>query len=177
MSLREVSPELLVADDDVVALDAADVESLKRRAASVPLKRSRVCAHGSSEDPLHEMLIVLDRATYVRPHKHKGKSESFHVVEGAADVVLFDDDGAVEDVIELGDYRSGRSFFYRLNVAAFHTVVVRTDTFTIHETTNGPFRADDAVYAAWAPESTDDAARTAYLADLDVRIREHLQRG
>ena len=177
MSLREVSPEVLVADDDVVKLGAEDIEALKQRAASVPLKRSRVCAHGDAADPLHEMLIVLDQATYVRPHKHLDKSESFHVVEGAADIVFFDDDGAVTDVVELGEYGSGRAFYYRLNIPAFHTVLVRSSILAVHETTNGPFRKDDAVYAAWAPDDSDEAGRRAFLDDLETRVREHLSRG
>lgn len=169
-----MSPEVVVAEDDVIAVRASDVAELKRRASTTPLRRSRVCAHGDSSDPLHEMVIALDRDTYVRPHKHRGKTESFHVIEGSADVVVFDDDGRVREVVELGEYATGRAFYYRLNVAAFHTVLVRSQELVIHETTNGPFRPDDAVFADWAPAADDTGARAAYLTELDERVREHL---
>ena len=169
------SAEVFVADDDVVALGPEVVADLKTRAASTPRRRCRVCAHADPSDALHEMLIVLDGSTYVRPHKHLGKSESFHVVEGTADIVTFDDDGEISQVIELGDYASGRRFYYRLNVPRFHTVLVRSDAFVVHETTNGPFVAEDVVNAPWAPEDEDVAGRAEYLRALDGRIGRHLE--
>src|SRR5204862_7136681 len=103
-------------------------------------RRARLCAHPNPDDPLHEMLIVLDRGTYVRPHRHAGKSESFHVIEGELDVVLFDYDGTVRDVVRMGPYGSGRAFYYRLMEPCYHTVLVSTPFALFHETTNGPFR-------------------------------------
>src|SRR5204862_7175921 len=74
-------------------------------------RRARLCAHPNPDDPLHEMLIVLDRGTYVRPHRHAGKSESFHVIEGELDVVLFAYDGPVRDVIRNGSYGTVRDVY------------------------------------------------------------------
>ncbi len=167
------SAEVFVADEDVVSLGPAVIADLKRRAASTPRRRCRVCAHPDPADPLHEMLIVLDGSTYVRPHKHLGKSESFHVVEGAADIVTFDDDGEISEVIELGDYASGRRFYYRLNVPRYHTVLVRSEALVVHETTNGPFVAEDVVNAPWAPGDDELEGRAAYLRELDARVRRH----
>lgn len=36
------------------------------------------------------MLIVMAKGSYIRPHKHKNKSESFHIIEGLLDVIVFD---------------------------------------------------------------------------------------
>jgi cupin fold WbuC family metalloprotein len=168
--VSRLSDEVLVADQDPVTLSAGEVATLKEQAASTERGRVRVCAHTGSEDTLHEMVIVLDRATYVRPHRHPGKSESFHAIEGAADIVLFDEQGEIEDVIAMGDYASGRVFFYRLNSARFHTVLVRTDRFVVHETTNGPFDRSETVEAAWAPAEEDLEGRAEYLRELDRRL-------
>jgi len=51
-------------------------------------------------------LIVLSGNTYIRPHKHLAKSESFHVIEGLVDIVILDDQGAITEVIQLGDFQS-----------------------------------------------------------------------
>lgn len=151
MNYRAVNDEVFVATGGVVCVTAADVALVKAKGTTNARRRARLCAHPGPDDPLHEMLIVLDRGTYIRPHRHGGKSESFHVIEGELDVVLFADDGAVRDVIHMGPYGSGRVFFYRLMDECYHTVLVNTPVAVFHETTNGPFRRDDGVFAPWSP--------------------------
>ena len=104
------------------------------------------------------MIICLARGTYVRPHRHVGKSESFHIMEGELDVVLFEDDGAVREVIRMGSYQSGQVFFYRLMEPRFHTVLVRSPHVLVHETTNGPFDPADTEFATWSPAEGDPSA-------------------
>ena len=164
--------EVIVAEGDIARATREDVEDLRRRADSAPLRRARLCAHRDLADPVHEMLIVLARNTYVRPHRHLGKTESFHVVEGQAEVVVFDAEGAITDVIQLGDYASGQAFYYRLNAPFFHTVLVRSEVVVVHETTNGPFNPEETVFAPWAPEPSDAAACRRYLNELDRRVAE-----
>ena len=149
--------EVQVAGGGVVCLAAIDVERVRERGIRAERKRARICAHPSASDPLHEMIICLDRGTYIRPHRHACKSESFHIIEGELDVVLFEDDGAIREVIRMGPYRSQRTFFYRLMEPCFHTVLVRTRQAVFHETTNGPFDPADAEYAPWAPPEGDEA--------------------
>jgi len=150
-------PEVQVASGDVVRLGTRDVKQLHDRAHRVERNRVRICAHPSTDDPLHEMIICLERDTYIRPHRHAGKSESFHMIDGELDVVLFDDDGAIRQIIRMGPYGSRASFFYRLMEPCFHTVLVRTPLATFHETTNGPFNPGDTENAAWAPPEGDEA--------------------
>ena len=81
------SAEVRYATDAIVLVDGGDVADLKRAAEENARRRVRLCAHHSRDDRLHEMLIVHTHDTYVRPHKHLGKSESFHIIEGDVDVV------------------------------------------------------------------------------------------
>jgi cupin fold WbuC family metalloprotein len=172
MRVREVNAEVLVAEGAVAQLDADDVAELKRRAAANERRRIRVCAHRETDDPLHEMLIVHTAGAYVRPHRHPGKSESAHVVEGEADLVLFGDDGAVRDVVELGPHGSGRRFYYRLAEPVDHTLLIRSPFFVFHETTNGPFRREQTEFARWAPDENDREACEAYLRSLGAAVEE-----
>jgi cupin fold WbuC family metalloprotein len=130
-----------------------------------------LCAHGGPEDRLHEMLIVHERSAYVRPHRHPGKTESTHIIEGLVDVVVFDDDGRIASVIRMGDYASGRTFYYRMAAPVFHTLIIRSDVLVFHETTNGPFDRRDTVFAPWAPQDGDVNAVSTFMADLDDRVR------
>jgi cupin fold WbuC family metalloprotein len=164
--IREISKEVFVTDEPIVRVSRREIEFLKERVRLAPRGRVRLCAHASNDDPLHEMMIVLSRETYIRPHKHHDKSESFHVIEGRVDLVILDDHGAVTKVLELGDLASGRSFYHRLSQPLFHTLLIRTELLVIHETTNGPFKPGDAILAPWAPEEGAAAAR-GYVEELD----------
>ena len=52
-------------------------------------KRIRVCTHKDVNENIHEMLIVHNKDTYVRPHKHKISGESIHILEGKCNLLLF----------------------------------------------------------------------------------------
>lgn len=166
--MREINEEVLMVDEPVVTLTREDVARLKARVARNARRRIRICAHKSAEDAVHEMVIVLARGCYIRPHKHANKSESFHVVEGAADVVLFDDEGNVTEVLPLGEYASGRPFFYRTDSSRYHTLFIRSDAVVLHETTRGPFRPSEAVFAPWAPDEDDSAGVASFVGRLDA---------
>lgn len=168
-AVRELNAEVSVAGEGVVRVTAADLAAIRERGTRGARKRARFCAHIAPTDPLHEMLICLARGTYVRPHRHAGKSESFHVIEGELDVVLFHDDGAIREVIAMGPYASGKVFFYRLAEPCFHTVLVNAPHALIHETTNGPFDPADTEFAPWAPPEGDPRA-----AEFMNRLRSNL---
>ena len=168
--LNRISPEVAIAADRVVRVQREDVELLKQFAAGSNIGRSRICAHKDSGDQLHEMLIALGKQTYIRPHKHFNKSESFHIVEGEVDIVIFHETGAVSDVIQLGDFPSGRAFFYRLADPWFHTLLIRSEVVVFHETTNGPFKKEETVFAPWSPEEKDAASVRTFMEALSQTV-------
>ena len=169
MNVETVSDEVLYSRDAITRVDADDVRRLKEMAAKNPRRRIRLCAHPDAADPLHEMLIVHMKDAYVPPHRHPGKSESFHIVEGTLNVVVFDEVGGVTDVIDMGEPGSGRAFYYRLSEARFHSVIPTSDVVVFHEVTNGPFRRQDMEFAPWAP--AEDAAPEAQLRYLQELLR------
>lgn len=169
---RKISDEVWVARQPVVRVDARDIADLAALARTAPRGRVRLCAHPDSGDPLHEMFIALRGDCYIRPHRHHGKSESFHLVSGRVDVVIFDDTGGVNEVVSLAASDDRTAFFYRLAAPMFHTLLIRSEVLVIHEITNGPFVPGDAEQASWAPVETDDTAARAYLADLSRRVGE-----
>lgn len=170
LSVQAISSEVLVATGGVVRVAAADMGEVARRASRSSRKRARLCTHPAATDTLHEMLICLARGTYIRPHRHVGKSESFHIIEGELNVVLFHDDGTLREVILMGPYHTNATFFYRLMEPCFHTVLVKTPRVLFHETTNGPFNISDNDYAPWSP-AEHDANVAEYLDSLQAMIR------
>ena len=151
--------------------DRSDIDLFKNLSSHNQRKRIRLCAHVEANDLLHEMLIVHERGVYVRPHKHPGKTESAHIIEGLVDVVVFDDAGQITSVIRMGDYTSGKTFYYRMATPVFHTLIIRSDVLVFHETTNGPFDRRDTIFAPWAPDDCDVSHAIAFMVDLDDRVR------
>lgn len=155
MCLKKINDEVYYYNGEIVKVNKNLIEELKEKAMQNKRKRVRLCAHKNVKDKLHEMIIFLGKETYIRPHKHPGKSESFHVIQGSADIIIFDDKGEIIKVIPLGKYSSNKNFFYRISEPLFHTVLVNSEFLLYHETTNGPFEKKDAIFAKWAPDEND----------------------
>lgn len=146
---------LFMPGQDIIEIGPEHLDSVKRAAAAAPLRRARWCLHRSHQDLVQEMIIAFCRDTYNRPHRHHGKSESFHVIEGHLAVVFFNDEGSVTRRIQLGPPGSGSNFVYRLSGPSWHTVVPLSEMAVIHETTTGPFDPRLTEFAPWSPEATD----------------------
>ena len=152
----EIDDEVFYTNNNITKVSDKDVMFLKGKAKVNKRKRARLCAHPDRSSALHEMVIVLSRGIYIPPHKHFEKSESFHIIEGSLDVVIFIDDGGIREVISMSERCSGDNvFFYRLGESLFHTVLPTSEMVVFHETTNGPFRKEDTVFAEWAPNEDD----------------------
>ena len=74
--------------------------------------------------------------------------------------------GHITGVFSLGDYSSGDTFFLRNPQHCFHTVIAQTDWVVFHETTNGPFRREETVFAPWAPGEDQTEAQAQYVEKL-----------
>ena len=171
MRARKVSPEVFYADELVVRVDRDDVTSLVAEADPMPRRRMRLCTHRSADDRLHEMLIVHNREAYVRAHRHLGKVESMHIIKGETDLVLFDDVGKVTEVIRMGEFVSGRPFYYRMSDSIYHSLMIRSEWLVFHEVTSGPLRREESEFAPWAPADDDALAVQIFLAATADQLR------
>ena len=174
MRLTQFNEEVFYSDDKIVKVSRGDIDLLKQKALSNKRKRVRLCAHRDVSDKLHEMLIIHTKDAYIRPHKHLDKSESFHLIEGVVDVVVFDDEGNITDVINMSDSSSPHVFYYRISDPYFHTLVIRSDFLVFHETTTGPFDRIQTVFAQWAPDESDGEAQTVFLRHLLQSVQDFL---
>jgi UDP-glucose 4-epimerase len=144
-------PEVFTHNDTIVTVGMDWLDRLKAAALESPLRRARLCVHLASEDAVQEMILVLCKDVLFRPHRHHEKTESFHIIEGELDLVVFNDNGEPLRTIRMGPAASGKTFCYRLNSSLYHALLPRTPFVAFHETTAGPFRKGDAEFAPWAP--------------------------
>ena len=146
--LRKINDEVYVATDEIVRLGRGEIDFIRDCALKNSRGRARICAHKEAQDSLHEMLIGIRSDSYIRPHRHHNKVESFHLFEGEADIVILTDEGEIFDVIELG---LNASLYYRLSTPRYHTLLIRSPVLVIHEITNGPFNSSESDFADFSP--------------------------
>lgn len=172
MHLIEQNEEVFYTLDGLVNVSVKDVAFLKERAEANHRKRARLCAHPNEQDQLHEMLIVHSKGSYVPPHKHLSKVESFHIIEGKLRLISFDDDGEIIEVTTMGDLASGLTFYFRQSQHSFHTIIPLSKFVVFHETTNGPFRRDDMILPTWAPDECQVELQKIYSRNLNSRLKK-----
>ena len=170
MQYRFESDEVLYTTESLTKVSRADIKDLKILAAKNPAKKIRLCAHPNVEDHVHEMIIVQARGTYVRPHKHLNKSESFHMIEGQLKLVFFEESGKIKDQILLSTAGGKEVFYYRLSEEWFHTVVPVSEIVVFHEITNGPFKREETIFPTWAPGIADKENTKRFINQLYKNI-------
>jgi len=176
MRMQKKADGVFVSDEPFVAVNQRDIKTLIDLAAKHPRLRVRLCAHDTPEDKVHEMIIAMLKGSYVRPHRHHNKIESFHVIEGMAEAVEFTEDGDVTSVVRIGVGRPGLQFYYRNPSQSFHTWNIISDVFVVHEVTNGPFQPGSSMPAPWSPDERDAESVNKYMRELGEKVRRVKQR-
>ena len=133
------------------------VKRLKYLASNSRNKRSRLCAHVTNKENVNEMIIALQKDSYVGPHTHpKIKSESYLILEGSMNVYIFDDSGRVIKNIKMGPYSSGKQFYYRMKNGYWHMPYAHKEWCIYYETFAGPYVDKSSVITPkWAPDVND----------------------
>ena len=150
--------------DDYLFFSKKNMKFIKKKRNLINFK-SRICSHLSNKDKIHEMLIFHKKGAYVRPHKHLNKLESFHLISGKVRIIFFNNNGIPIKVVKMGEYSSGKIFYYKLLKSCFHTVLIDRDVL-FHEVTSGPYNKKQTIFAKWSPAQNDKRAVKQYLSKL-----------
>ena len=164
--LIQQSTDVYFIEEKIFTINNSEIDYLKSKLMSSSKGRVRINLHPNSTDLLHEMMIVLSPKAYIRPHKHPKKSEAFHLVYGAVDIVLFNALGNISKVIPLAANDRSRPFYYRMSEPTFHTLIVRSEILVVHEITNGPFIDGETIYAEFSPKEGSGEEVAKWRADL-----------
>lgn len=174
MQIKEFNEEVFYTNDKITKVTIHDIDFLKQKAMDNKRKRIRLCTHNNIKDPLHEMIIIHTKNTFIRPHKHLNKSESLLVLQGSADAIFFDEDGNITETIQMGDYESGRRFYYRICDPIYHMLHIKSDFFVFHESTNGPFNRSDTIFAPWSPKEESSKEVKKFIKEMSINLKHKL---
>jgi len=126
------------------------LDELAARAAASPRLRAHHNIHATPADPVQRFLVVAQRDSYFRPHRHASRSELALLLRGAVDVLLFDDRGHVLARHAVGTDTD--NFGYETPQGVWHTLVPGAGGCAFLEVKEGPYDPATAVqFAAWAP--------------------------
>ena len=172
MNYKIVNEEIFYTKELITKVTVDDISLLKHNASNNSRKRVRLCTHQNINDSTHEMMIIHAKGNYIPPHKHILKSESFHLIEGLLDVVLFDDFGTITEIIHMSINENEKAFYYRIPANCYHTLLILSDWLVYHETTSGPFDRQQMKFAQWAPsENVEEIeSQREYLKKLSKQI-------
>jgi len=146
--------------------EKALLDELAAKAAASPRRRAHYNIHAAPEDPVQRFLVVADRDSYFRPHRHASKSELALVLRGRFDVLTFDEQGVVTGRSTVGDDTPLMAF--EVPHGTWHTLIAASDGSAFLEVKQGPYDpATASEFAPWSPAEGDDAV-VGYLQWLRV---------
>lgn len=165
--------EVIFNKKEVININGQKIQELKREALKNSSGKTRLCLHRNIREPLHEMIIVLCKNVYIRPHKHIKKTESFHVIEGSFFLIIFDKNGNKIKSILIGKEQRKSNFLCKINRNIWHMIIPVTDFVVFHEVTNGPYvNKGNSIFASWAPENDDHDGIKKFIKVLNDRKRK-----
>ena len=135
------------------------LDQLAATAAASPRRRTHYNLHGSPADLVQRYLVVANRGSYFRPHRHTTRAELALVVRGELDLIVFDE--ARRITARYGFGAGTGNIAYENGPGIWHTVVVRADATTFLEIKQGPYDpATASEFADWAPVEGDPQVGT-----------------
>ena len=106
----------------------------------------RICMHKNKNDLHHDMIILQQRGNFYKPHKHKKKGETYHVIKGSMLCILFNDTGKI-----LRYQHVKKNNILRTPINIHHTIVPYSKYVIYHESKIGPFlKKNDSIFPKWA---------------------------
>jgi cupin fold WbuC family metalloprotein len=135
------------------------IDKVVDEAKKSPRLRMNYNFHSDLSDPVQRLLNALEPWTYIRPHKHTTKEESFVLLRGSVLAVVFNDDGTIRDhaVLSAGTGILGIEF----EENSFHMLTALETSSAVFEIKEGPFVPHtEGSSAPWAPKEGTPEAKT-----------------
>ena len=143
------------------------VNVLAEEAARNSRGRLHFNLHDSFKDPCQRLLNVINKNSYIRPHKHLGlhSDETIICIRGEFTVFTFDDCGVIQSSSSLS--ADGKdNFGVSIPSDTWHTLIALQNSSVIFECKSGPFIESSAkTFSDWSPgEGSCDAIK--YVSNL-----------
>lgn len=122
--------------------------------------------HETMDAPVHRMLNALEPGTYLPPHRHSDKEETYLVLRGSLLAFFYDEEGNVTEKVCLNPLE-GR---YGLEIppCVWHNIIVLESGTVIFEIKKGPYQPlSPEDMASWAPAPDDAEGVKAFMRRME----------
>jgi cupin fold WbuC family metalloprotein len=157
----------------MIKINARLIDSIIDQARTSPRKRMNYNFHPELSDPVQRLLNALEPWTYIRPHKHTTKEESFVLLRGTILAVVFNDDGSIRDHAVLSHSTGIQGIEFEEN--SYHMLTSLETGSVVFEIKEGPFVPHtEGSSAPWAPkEGTPEAKEflAKVFAELGIALK------
>lgn len=131
------------------------LDTVTAQAKENPRLRMNYNLHTTMDAPVHRMLNALEPGTYLPPHRHTDKEETYLVLRGSMLVFFYDEEGNVTDKAFLGSNKGNLGL--EIPPGTWHSIVVLESGTIIFEIKKGPYQpVSPEDLASWAPVSSDE---------------------
>lgn len=144
--LRKKNERVFYAQETSAILGMQLIMLMKELAEFRGLPVFRVCLHESDDEGIHEMLMVHTRPVHVGPLKQDKTSLSYHMLDGTADISLFDDMGICNRTIRVDSDDNFCGRFVRLKANVFRSIQTISQHSIFLEVASGPFADDETIW-------------------------------
>jgi cupin fold WbuC family metalloprotein len=135
----------------MIKIDVGLVDAVSARAKLSPRLRMNHNFHPELNDPVQRLLNALEPWTYIRPHKHTQKEESFVLLRGTVLAVVFNDDGSIRDHFILNSDKGNFGLEFEEN--SYHMLTALEPGSVVYEIKEGPYIPhSDESSAPWSPK-------------------------
>jgi len=145
----------------MIKIDEQFTDKYIRLASVSERKRINYNFHKEMSDTLQRMLNILNKETYVQPHKHEkpDKREAFIILRGKVLVVEFDNTGKITEHILLCSENG--NYGCEILPGTWHTIICMENNSILYELKDGPYvQETDKQFANWAPTESDGTCAT-----------------
>lgn len=135
-----------------------------------PRLRMNYNFHASMDEPVHRMLNALEPDTYLPPHRHVDKEETYLLLRGSMWVIFYDNYGNVTDKVLLNPLEG--KYGLEIPSGTWHSIIVLESGTVIFEIKKGPYSPlPPEDIASWAPAPSDVKGAEAFMnkmLDMDL---------
>lgn len=118
--------------------------------------------HASMDAEVHRLLNALEPGTYLPPHRHQDKEETYLCLRGSLIVFFFDAVGNVTEKMLLDPVKG--QYGLEIPSGTWHSIIVLESGTVIFEIKKGPYQPlPPEDLASWAPSPSDEEGAKLFM--------------
>lgn len=118
--------------------------------------------HATMDAPIHRLLNALEPGTYLPPHRHRDKEETYLVLRGSLLACFYDEAGNVTERALLNP--SEGKYGLEIPPCTWHSIVALESGTVIFEIKKGPYSPlSPEDLASWAPAASDEEGAKGFM--------------